>query len=87
MRIKRALSLALLLVSQHSNRVLAVLARETDELVEYLPPRSFGAVPIANADGCDQFFACCHADLPLQVVLPPDHLAASKIREATASAQ
>lgn len=71
-------------VAQHPDRVLAVIAAQGHEPVEDMDSFTERRPAIPHLQRCDQLFACSHADLPCHVVLlPPDHPAGSKLREAT----
>jgi len=54
--------------------------RHCGEDLLFLTPRR---PQIPRTYGPDQFFACCHANLPRHVMLPPDHPAGNNLHEAT----
>jgi hypothetical protein len=72
------------LLAQHTNGMLTVISRESYEFVEDLDPVGKSRTVIPRSQRFGQFFACCHADSPLHVVLlPPDSPTGSNLREAT----
>ena len=80
----RLLLLGSALTPKQPHGMLAVIAGHGHELVEDLDllRRLRAAIPCSQC--FDQLLACRHADSPLHVVLlPPDHPAGNKLREAT----
>jgi len=70
-------------LAQHTNGMLAVIPRQRYEFVEDLDPVAESRTAISRSQRLGQFFACCHADSPLHVVLlPPDSPTGSNLREA-----
>ena len=76
------------LAAQHTDRVLAVVARDRHELVQDLGPLTGGGTPVPCPHCFDQLPARCHAHSPRHVVLLlPAHPGGSKLREATGLAR
>ncbi len=72
------------ILAEHTNGMLAVISRQSDEFVEDLDPVVESRTAISRSKRLGQFFACGHADSPLHVVLlPPDNPTGSNLREAT----
>jgi hypothetical protein len=72
---------------EHAEGVLAVVARQGDELLHDAPLVSARRGVVPRADGVNQLESCCLAHGPLPRSLSPPVAAGSKVGEATGPAR